>query len=388
MKVVSRLLVVPERLCYNTARSLQFAVFQGDFQKTLLNRVLMMEKPVEWWVEDQIANGTWREVRLAPRITGLKQEITVLETERKSSFIKPWRMRREHHKTTFCPPIWYDLAIGSGPCGLQCRACFLMLTHRIRRDPRRHLIYNNYADMKRQVCRWLLDTKRRPSETLGLGIDCSDSLLYDLYTGISQWIVPLFGAPETNPKGCLLILLTKSTNVDQLEHLPHNGRVVVSFSLSPQSIADLWEGITPPMARRLEAGLKVQEWGYRYRWRLDPILTPPGWEDTYNEFFEQTFGDGHCPEYITLGTYREKSNQLLAWAARWGLPPMEWVPDELVESGSHRHVSERSRARIYEQMRKQIVWMWDDSVTVSVCKETHSIRKALGLCHAHCNCLK
>lgn len=104
-----------------------------------------------------------------------------------------------------------------------------------------------------------------------------NSLLYDRYTSISQWIIPLFGDPNTNPRGCPLVLLTKSANVDQLEHLPHNGKVVVSFSLNPQSIADLWEGITPSIARRLKAGLKAQAWGYHYRWRKDPILTPSGW---------------------------------------------------------------------------------------------------------------
>jgi len=116
-----------------------------------------------------------------------------------------------------------------------------------------------------------------PHTTLGLGIDCSDSLLYDSYTGITQLLIPLFGRQAQNPNDAELVLLTKSTNVDQLQDLPHNHKVIVSFSLNPHPIADLWEGIAPSIDRRLEAGLKVQAWGYAYRRRLDPTLTPPRW---------------------------------------------------------------------------------------------------------------
>ncbi len=346
------------------------------------------EKPVSWWVDQQVAMGEWRQVTLPPEITGLDAPVSILETERRSSFIKPWRMSTEDHLTSFCPPIWYDVAIGSGACGLQCRSCFLMLTHRIRRDPRRHLIYTNYNTMKRDIQAWLLDSKRRSTETLGLGIDCSDSLLYDRYTNISQWVIPMFGETSTNPKCCKLILLTKSANVDQLKDLPHNDRVVVSFSLNPQSIADLWEGITPPISKRLEAGLKVQSWGYHYRWRIDPILTPDGWEDIYSEFFAQAHKDGHRPEYITVGTYREKNNQLLAWAERWGLPPMGWQPDNMEKDGSHWHIPDSVRANVYSTIHRQVRALWGNRVAFSLCKESHSIRRSLNLCNANCNCLR
>ncbi len=369
-----------------------------DLRRTKLPRSVLIygsaalssetKNPIAWWVDSQVAKGNWREITLPPQITGLDFPVNIFETERRSSFIKPWRMSPEDHLATFCPPTWYDVAIGSGACGLQCRSCFLMLTHRIRRDPRRHLIYTNFNVMKRDIQAWLLGSKRRSTETLGLGIDCSDSLLYDRYTNISQWVIPMFSETSTNPKGCRLILLTKSANVDQLKDLPHNGKIVVSFSLNPQSIADLWEGITPPISKRLEAGLKVQSWGYHYRWRIDPILTPHDWEDAYAEFFAQAHKDGHRPEYITVGTYREKNNQLLAWAERWGLPPMGWQPNSLEKDGSHWHLSDSVRSNIYSTIHRQVRALWGNSVAFSLCKESHSIRRSLKLCNANCNCLK
>lgn len=344
----------------------------------------MSSRPMTWWVDKQVQEGHWREAHLPPNITGLDREISIFEANRKSSFIKHDPLRKEERAQTWCPPIWYDLAIGSGPCGLLCRSCFLMLTHRIRRDPRRHLIYVNFDDMRREVLHWLKTCG--PKASLGLGIDCSDSLLYDRYTGITQWIVPMFGDRSLNTRGVELVLLTKSANVDQLEKLPHHGKTVVSFSLNPQEIADLWEGIAPPMERRLEAGLKVQEWGYDYRWRLDPILSPVGWEEIYESFLRQASMQRHRPSRITLGLYRQKNTQLLDWAARWGMPPMAWEPPELLRQGSHYHLPPQRRAEIYRVVMA-LLWKYFPQSQIGLCKETHVIRKELRVCSATCNCL-
>jgi DNA repair photolyase len=245
-------------------------------------------------------------------------------------------------------------------------------------------MYTNYDDMRYEVRKWLQNCP--PHTTLGLGIDCSDSLLYDRYTGISQWIIPLFGDSEQNPNDAELVLLTKSANVDQLQDLPHNRKTVVSFSLNPQEIASLWEGIAPPIERRLEAGLKVQSWGYDYRWRIDPILTPPGWQDIYLDFFRIASEKGHRPSRITLGTYRQKNTQLLAWANKWGMVPMDWEPPHMVKEGSHYHVPSRERHEIYADITPMLKKYFPDS-KIALCKETHALRKQLGLCNALCNCL-
>ena len=118
-----------------------------------------------------------------------------------------------------------------------------------------------------------------------------------------------------------------------LEGLP-TANVAVTFSLNPEPIADLWEGkwpdtlerITPPIQDRLEACLRAQRMGFETRWRIDPILYPPGWETMYDEFFAGAAALGLRPRYVTLGTYREKSHQLDTWREKWGLPPMEWEP--------------------------------------------------------------
>lgn len=352
-------------------------------------------RPMTWYVDEQTAKGKWREETIPAEVVGLSRPITVFRSSRTSNLITyDWHGDRE----TFCPPIWWDLAIGSGACGLGCRACFLMLTHRIKRDPWRHLLYENVASFCRATQKWLTDPTRQPFHTLGLGIDRSDSLLYEGVTGHVRRLAPLFAREATNPKHCKLILLTKSTNTHYLAEVPQEQRqnLVVSFSLNPEPVADLWEGkwpdgqrITPSITKRLEAAALAQELGFEIRVRVDPILTPAGWEDYYNDFVKQARQVGLDFRYWTLGTYREKNSQLQAWAERWGLSSMEWQPEEgeLVHDGTHWHLSVERRIEIYQRVRDIIRGQFSEA-KVSLCKETHLVRRQLALCNADCNCLR
>ncbi|MCL4304070.1 MAG: hypothetical protein KJ077_50770 [Anaerolineae bacterium] len=351
-------------------------------------------KSIDWYVNNQVDEGKWREEIIPAETVGLSRPLTVFRAARKTNLVTyDWH----GDKNTFCPPIWWDLAIGSGACGLGCRTCFLMLTHRVMRDPWRHLLYDNIEDFAVASRKWLLDSTRKPFHTLGVGIDRSDSLLYEGVTGHVRQLAPLFAREKTNPNNCKLILLTKSTNTRYLADIDRADRsnVVVSFSLNPEPVADLWEGkwpdgerITRSIADRLKAVTLAQELGFEVRVRVDPILTPPGWQDYYRDFVRQVRQTGIEFRYWTLGTYREKNTQLQAWAQRWGLQPMEWQPgeDELVHDGTHWHLSVQRRVEIYRTVRDLIREEFPEA-KVSLCKETHSIRKALALCNADCNCL-
>jgi hypothetical protein len=351
-------------------------------------------KGVDWYVDKQVEDGNWIEQEIPSHISGLSRAIKVFRTERKTNLITyDWHGDKE----TFCPPMWWDLAIGSGACGLGCRACFLMLTHRIKRDPLRHVLYSNLTDFFHASEKWLKDPQRRPQHTLGVGIDRSDSLLYEGVVPHVRNLAPLFGNSKTNQKNNKLVLLTKSTNTYYLfDILPeHRKNIIVSFSLNPEPIASLWEGkwsdgqrITRTIYDRLDAAKLAQDLGFEIRVRVDPILTSPNWENYYAEFVSQVKTQGINFRYWTLGTYREKNAQLDAWRERWGLPEMEWQPDdkELIKEGTHRHLPENRRIEIYRAV-KNIIHREFPTVPVSLCKETHTVRKAVALCNAECNCL-
>jgi len=360
----------------------------------------------------KIASGSWRPEVIAPGITGMPRPLTIFWQTRKSSFIK-WQWHGD--ADTFCPPIWADLATGSGPCGLGCRYCFLMLTFREMRNAWSPVVYDNFDTCKSQTRKFLAASesrfgkkghRRRTSmDSIGLGIDCADSLLLEGVTGHVKRLAPLFASPKTNPLGNPLVLLTKSANAHYLEEVASiagaTEKIVVTFSLNPEAVADTWEGkyadglrMTPPIDARLAAMKRAQDLGFEVRARIDPILPIGGWQALYDDFFVQMADLGIRPTQLTLGTYREKNAQLDTFRDRWSLPAPEWSPlDEaeggVVRDGTHFHVTDR--AAIYRRVAVAIESAYRTSPFdpyVSLCKETHEVRRACGMLTAECNCLR
>ena len=348
------------------------------------------DRPRHAFVDRMVRQRKWRPQVVPAEVVGLSRDVTIYRGPRKSKLIVHEDYGDEQ---TYCPSLWWDMRIGSGACGLGCRGCFLMLTHRSMRDPLCPLVYDNLEDYWDAGGRWLGDPGRRAEETLALGIDCCDSLLYEGITGHARHLIPMFADPRRNPKGNSLILLTKSTNVHFLEGLP-TVNVALTFSLNPEPVADLWEGkwpdtlerITPPIAERIRASLRAQQWGFETRWRLDPILTPPGWPTMYREFLAEAAGMGLRPSRITLGTYREKTRQLDTWREKWKLPAMEWEPEGVARDGTHFHVPAADRVGVYRLVNELCAEYFPDTRT-NLCKETYSVRQQVGACDRCCNCL-
>lgn len=305
-------------------------------------------KPFDHVVKDKVTKGQYRLERIPANVLDTARPIEIYRARRaKSSIIKRWESTTDDD--TYCPAHWADIAIGRGACGFRCRACFLILTHRVFCDPSRHVLYDNIDDYTLLMRRELA----RPGLNLGLGIDCSDSLLYEGVTGHARRLIPLFADSKTNPHSRKLILLTKSTNVHYLEGLPTEN-VLVTFSLNPELIADLWEGkwpnglrITPSINRRLAASARAHNMGFEVRWRIDPILPVDGWTNIYREFLFSAASRGHTPSRITLGIYREMGRSLLSIARKWGLPAMEWTPKQsLSKDGMHYHLPKELKVKI------------------------------------------
>jgi len=347
-------------------------------------------KPFDHVVKDRIAKGEYRLECIPAGILGTARPIEVYRAKRaKNNIIKPWQPKMDDD--SYCPAHWADIAIGRGACGFRCRACFLMLTHRTFCDPSRHVLYENVNDYELAVRKEL----KQKGRNLGLGIDCSDSLLYEGVTGHARRLIPVFADKSTNPFDRKLILLTKSTNIHYLEGLP-TSNVLMTFNLNPEPIADLWEGkwddgvrITPYINDRLTASARAQKMGFEVRWRIDPILPVDNWAEIYREFLFAAAAKGHQPTRITLGTYREMGRSLLTVAEKWGLRAMEFVPGNLTKDGMHYHIPERQRIDIYRLLIGFIKSAWQESGAIPItalCKETRSIREALQINHNHCNC--
>ena len=73
---------------------------------------------------------------------------------RKGNPIVDWQNKAPDQH--YCAECWADLRIGTGPCGYRCAECFLILTHRVKADPSRHVLYSNTEDFVGAAKKWLL----------------------------------------------------------------------------------------------------------------------------------------------------------------------------------------------------------------------------------------
>jgi spore photoproduct lyase len=70
----------------------------------------------------------------------------------------------------------------------------------------------------------------------------------------------------------LLELKTKTDRVDELLELPHGGRTVISWSLSPAEVARVEERHAAPLEDRLAAAGRAAAAGYLVAFHLDPMI--------------------------------------------------------------------------------------------------------------------
>ncbi|MFZ2403650.1 MAG: spore photoproduct lyase family protein [Methylobacter sp.] len=185
-------------------------------------------------------------------------------------------------------------------CLYDCRYCFLQGMY----QSANYVLFVNYEDFQqdiRQLC------TASPDENLHFfsGYDC-DSLALEPVTGFAEQFLPFFA---TLPNAWLE-LRTKSTQVRSLLNREPLARCIVAFSLSPEQIAEKVEAKAPPVARRLDALVKLQEQGWQIGLRFDPLIYQSGYREQYRQLFEQVFSriDLNRLHSVSLGVFRLPEN--------------------------------------------------------------------------------
>jgi hypothetical protein len=139
-------------------------------------------KPFDFYLNEQVRNGTLTVERVSRDILGTPRDLEIYRTTRKTGFIADWVNTAADRE--YC-------------CEYRCPDCFLILTHRVKTNPSRHILYDNQEDLITAARRWLVKPSHRKS--LGLGMDCSDSLLYERVTGYARALIPIFAVKEQKP---------------------------------------------------------------------------------------------------------------------------------------------------------------------------------------------
>jgi spore photoproduct lyase len=146
-------------------------------------------------------------------------------------------------------------------------------------------------------------TRSEPGNNFRLGTgELSDSLALDDLTQLSRDWVPFFaGLPNA-----FLEFKTKSDCVENLLGLEHRGRTVVSWSLSPETVAQQEELKCASVSDRLDAAVRVQAAGYPVGIHLDPMIYFEGWQEAYESLLNsiQRKLDPRRIAWVSIGSLR------------------------------------------------------------------------------------
>ncbi len=134
---------------------------------------------------------------------------------------------------------------------------------------------------------------------IGTGEFC-DSLALDDITEYSKLLIPYF-----SQKDVLFELKTKSDKIANLLTLKPSKNIIISWSLSPETIIKNEEKGTASLEMRLKAAKKVQDAGFRVGFHFDPIIHLKGWERLYDKVIHELYSHLKHPfAWISLGTLR------------------------------------------------------------------------------------
>ncbi len=136
---------------------------------------------------------------------------------------------------------------------------------------------------------------------IGTG-EFTDSLIWETWTDLSRKLVATFGDQQR----AVLELKTKTTNISRLRSLPHNRKIIASWSVNTPRIIAEEERRTASLSARLKAAAQVESWGYPVAFHFDPLVIYDDCEVDYERVVNKIFSCVSADNivWISLGTFR------------------------------------------------------------------------------------
>jgi len=301
-----------------------------------------------------------------------------LALTKRCEFIKQFHAQNDTSNIV-CFPFW-ELVAAAG-CPYRCSYCFLQATpsYVFRHYPLSGAVFTNWADMLEEVDRWL---KHPIARVLVVG-ELQDGLAFEgayrrlAGRSLAEMLIPRFAAQEKH----VLLFLTKSTGTRFAERLASSPQSIFSWSVNTDYAARRWEKGAPSPARRFLAAERMQNLGWRIRFRLDPMIPYSGWQNDYARTINQV--NALHPEMVTIGALRA-SNTLRAHARRNGRD--DSIFDFLKEkdpSGFKWRVPFEEQIKMFRFAIERL----DPAIRVALCKEDASVWQSVGLVFKGCHCL-
>jgi spore photoproduct lyase len=181
-------------------------------------------------------------------------------------------------------------------CTLDCTYCILQA---YLNQPNLRL-FGNTGEMLHELSDEL---EQNPDSLYRIGTgEFTDSLLLDPFTDLSRTLVPYFAGK----RNAVLELKTKTTFVQNLENLDHNGHTIVGWSLNSEHIRLREEPLASTLQERFDAARFCAERGYFLAFHFDPIIDYPEWRSGYGEVLDRLFSavDPSRIVWMSLGAFR------------------------------------------------------------------------------------
>ena len=301
--------------------------------------------------------------------------------QRASKFIRRFAGPGED-SSIVCFKFWQ--LVPAGGCPYRCAYCFLQTVPWFRFNPDQlyGLVYTNIDDMIEELKEWLDD----PVPKMLIVGELQDGLVFDTafkkVTGkpLTHWIIPMF-AKQTRHR---LIFLTKSTEIQHALEVEPTDRVVFSWSVNAEEVAQKWEHGTPLPSKRFEAAEEMKKAGWPIRFRLDPMVPYDNWKKGYREAIRRI--NSIDPEMVTLGALRATSAKSLRRASKTNGRDdsiFEYLIEEKDPSGFKYRIPFESQVEIFRFAVKGL----KGTITPALCKEDQSLWKKIGLKFNGCHCL-
>ncbi len=286
------------------------------------------------------------------------------------------RFSREEGNT--CPNYWHFSPYGFCPFG--CKYCYLAGTQGVRFSPTVK-IYVNLPEMINTINNTACNIGKPTPFYIG---KLQDPLALDSLTAYSSILVPFFAEhPQAR-----LILLTKSTNVNRLLDTKHHGNTILSWSVNPPEVCEMYEENVPGIEERLEAMRSVASAGYPVRVVMMPVIPVDGWEEKYTAFTVRLLKEIPV-QRLTLGgiCIYQGARKLMEHKLGLHNSISDHINNTLRKSGDGRaRYSPELRERIYSTIIQAARKICPD-LEVALCLEEHQlwsklgIEKNLGLCN-------
>jgi spore photoproduct lyase len=180
-------------------------------------------------------------------------------------------------------------------CIYDCHYCFLQGMY-----PSSNIVlFVNLEDFFEEVEKYL---KTHNNLFLSISYDTDILAVENIFGIAKKWI------EFAKDKPLKIEIRTKSINID---NLPLNKNVILSFSLSPDEVILKYELKTPNLNQRIKAIKKVIAKGYKPSIAIDPIIKIPNYKKVYKEMIDKIFSEINPQdiESIIFGTFRMNSTQ-------------------------------------------------------------------------------